>query len=145
MKDTIHFQLLAAHTLFQKTFLSEIKKYYPHLLPGQPKIIDYLIRKESAYQTQIARACLLEPPTLSVILNKMEDSGLICREKKADNKKNIVVSLTDTGKEIGERIVSCFVDIEKSLCAGLNSQEIALLSKSLNTIYANALEYNNEI
>ncbi len=26
MKDTIHFQLLAAQTLFQKTFLSEIKK-----------------------------------------------------------------------------------------------------------------------
>ncbi len=145
MDNTLHFQLLAAHTLFQKTFLSEIKKYYPELLPGQPKVIDYLIRKQTAYQKQIAAACLLEPPTLSVILNKMEDSGLIKREKYGGNKKNIIVSLTAHGKKIGERMVTCFDEIENKLCAGLNAEEIAILAKALKIIYLNALEVKNEI
>ena len=44
----------------------------PGLLPGQPKVIDFLLMVESAYQKEIADACLMEPATLCLILEKME-------------------------------------------------------------------------
>ena len=94
MIDTLHFQFLAVHTLFQRIFLRNLRKHYPELLPGQPKVIDFLLTVESAYQKEIADACLMEPATLCLILEKMEYSGLVKREKLPDNRKNIVVSLT---------------------------------------------------
>lgn len=138
MIHTLHFQLLAAHTLFQRTFLKNIRKVYPDLLPGQPKVIDFLMRTPSACQREIADACLLEPPTLSLILRKMERAGLVIRGKTPDNRKNSTVRLTAKGKRIGKKILELFEETEQRLCRGLRKNECAALSKALRTIFDNA-------
>ena len=119
MIHTLHFQLLAAHTLFQRTFLKYIRRVYPDLLPGQPKVIDFLMRTPSACQREIADACLLEPPTLSLILRRMERAGLVIREKTPDNRKSSAVRLTSKGKQIGEKVLELFEETEQRLCRGL--------------------------
>ena len=144
MIHTLHFQLLAAHTLFQRTFLKHIHKVYPDLLPGQPKVIDFLMRTPSAFQREIADACLLEPPTLSLILGKMERTGLVVRSKMPDNRKNSTVQLTAKGKRIGEKILELFEETEQRLCRGLHENERATLSGALLAICRNASEEAEE-
>ena len=102
MEHTLHYTLLAAHTLFQKSFLVRLTKEHPGLLPGQPKVIDYLMSHPASFQREIAEGCLIEPATLSPILEKMENAGLIRREKTDGNRKNSVVSLTDLGRKNGK-------------------------------------------
>ena len=138
MIHTLHFQLLAAHTLFQRTFLKNIRSVYPDLLPGQPKVIDFLMRTPSAFQREIADACLLEPPTLSLILRKMERAGLVIRKKTPDNRKNSAVRLTAKGKRIGKKILELFEETEQRLCRGLRKNECTALAKALRTIFDNA-------
>lgn len=138
MTHTLHFQLLAAHTLFQRTFLKYIRRVYPDLLPGQPKVIDFLMRTPSACQREIADACLLEPPTLSLILRRMERAGLVIREKTPDNRKSSAVRLTSKGKQIGEKVLELFEETEQRLCRGLRKSECAALSRALRTIFDNA-------
>ena len=43
MNKTLHFQLLAAHTYFQRVFLKRLQDIYQDILPGQPKVIDFLM------------------------------------------------------------------------------------------------------
>ena len=144
MIHTLHFQLLAAHTLFQRTFLKHIHRVYPDLLPGQPKVIDFLMRTPSACQREIADACLLEPPTLSLILRKMERAGLVIRKKTPDNRKNSAVRLTAKGKRIGKKILELFEETEQRLCRGLHENERETLSGALLAICRNASEEAEE-
>ncbi len=145
MINTLHFQLLAAHTLFQKNFLKRFKKLYPGLLPGQPKVIDFLIRKGSAHQREIADACLLKPSTLSLILNKMEAAGLILREKRTGNRKNRIVSLSEKGCEIGNKAIVMFRELEDEFCLDMSAEERQVLAGALRKIYKHGIELQDEI
>ena len=137
MEDSLHYNLLAAHTLFQKTFLHRLNREYPELLPGQPKIIDYLMSHPRSFQRKIAEGCLIEPATLSPILEKMERSGLIRRDKTADNRKNSIVSLTESGRKIGTRLQTLFLETETAVCAGITPDEQERLLRHLRNIQQN--------
>lgn len=140
MTNTLHYQLLAGHTLFQRTFLRNIRRSHPELLPGQPKVIDFLMYTDHAYQREIADACLLEPSTLSLILEKMENAGLVHREKQPDNKKNSVVRLSKHGRAIGNDILCVFRETEEQLCRGMAPGDLETLSRALQTLFRNAKE-----
>ena len=134
MNTTLHFQLLAAHTYFKRVFLKRLQTVYPDILPGQPKIINFLMYQNKAYQKEIADACLIEPPTLSLILEKMERVGLISRQKSLANNKNIVVQLTEKGEDIGRTAQQIFLETERDFCKNLSQEESALLPKLLQKI-----------
>lgn len=137
MINTLHFQLLAAHTLFRRRVMRKLRNVLPELLPGQPKIIDFLLRKETAYQQEIAAECLLEASTLSLILNKMERLGLILREKMPDNQKNSMVRLTRKGQETGKTMQKIFEETEQEITEGLSQEERENLSCILQKIILN--------
>ena len=134
MNKTLHFQLLAAHTYFQRVFLKRLQDIYQDILPGQPKVIDFLMYQKHAYQKEIADACLIEPPTLSLILEKMERVGLISRQKSIFNNKNIVVKLTKKGESVGRKAQEIFLETEKDFCKNLSQEESEMLPALLQKI-----------
>ena len=134
MNKTLHFQLLAAHTYFQRVFLKRLQDIYQDILPGQPKVIDFLMYQKHAYQKEIADACLIEPPTLSLILEKMERVGLISRQKSIFNNKNIVVQLTEKGESVGRKAQEIFLETEKDFCKNLSQKESEMLPSLLQKI-----------
>lgn len=137
MEHSLHYNLMAAHTLFQKRFLSRLLKEYPELLPGQPKVIDFLMSHPASFQREIADGCLIDPATLSPILGKMEKAGLIRRDKSGGNRKNSIVSLTARGGEIGHRMQELFRETEEIACGGVPEQERDCLLRCLQTIREN--------
>lgn len=140
MEQTLHYGLLAAHTLFQKAFLLRLSREYPELLPGQPKVIDYLMVHDKSFQREIADGCLIEPATLCPILEKMERAGFLRRDKADGNKKNSVVSLTAKGRETGIRLQELFVEVETAMCAGISPLDEAVLKNCLSKIGGNGRE-----
>ena len=134
MNKTLHFKLLAAHTYFQRVFLKRLQDIYQDILPGQPKVIDFLMYQKHAYQKEIADACLIEPPTLSLILEKMERVGLISRQKSIFNNKNIVVQLTEKGESVGRKAQEIFLETEKDFCKNLSQEESEMLPSLLQKI-----------
>ena len=134
MNKTLHFKLLAAHTYFQRAFLKRLQDIYQDILPGQPKVIDFLMYQKHAYQKEIADACLIEPPTLSLILEKMERVGLISRQKSIFNNKNIVVQLTEKGESVGRKAQEIFLETEKDFCKNLSQEESEMLPSLLQKI-----------
>lgn len=137
MEDSLHYTLLAAHTLFQKRFLLRLMREYPGLLPGQPKVIDFLMSHPASFQREIAEGCLIEPATLSPILEKMESAGLIRREKADGNRKNSIVSLTGRGQETGRKLRDLFHQTEDEACEGLSEEQKENLLRNLRHVQNN--------
>ncbi len=134
MEETLHYTLLSVHTLFQKAFLLRLSKECPGLLPGQPKVIDYLMSHPDSFQREIAEGCLIEPATLCPILEKMERSGLIRRDKADGNRKNSLVALTEEGRKNGKRIRELFRTMEEEALEGIAPEERRRLMRSLSQI-----------
>lgn len=140
MNSSMHYQLLTGHTFFKKVFLRRIQKFYPDLLPGQPKVIEFLLDHHQAFQREIADGCLIEPPTLSLILDKMERKGLISRKKDSSNRKNILIELTPAGILAGEKCKAVFAETEDDFCKTLTAGERLFFQQILTEICKNGKE-----
>ena len=55
------------------------------LKPGEPKILEFLAEHEPCEQKAIAHGCDLDSASVTGILRRMEDRGLIHREMKDGN------------------------------------------------------------
>ena len=71
------------------------------MTPEQYKIL-FLIRglKENATPAAMARVSLLKPHTISAIVMRMEQKGLLKKTRDLDRKNRIKVSITEKGKEL---------------------------------------------
>lgn len=135
MKESLHYLLMANHSMFQKILLDNIKD--TGLTLGQPKVLDYLKDHDGVIQKDIAAACHIEPASLTSILNGMEKKELIIRKICNGNRRSFHIFLTSKGKEQTNRIESEFEKIEQSALNGFTKTEKDKLNDYLSKIYQN--------
>ena len=104
MDDTLHYLIMANQMLVQKALLELLKD--TGLTIGQPKILDYLKEHDGSNQKEIAAACFLEAGSLTTILNRMEENGLIERRTLNGNRRSFHIFMTEEGKEKSARWIS---------------------------------------
>ena len=97
MDDSLHYLIMANQMLVQRALLYKLKD--TGLTIGQPKILDYLSRHNGSNQKEIAKACFLEAGSLTTILNKMEEKGLIRRQILNGNRRSFHIFMTESGKK----------------------------------------------
>jgi DNA-binding MarR family transcriptional regulator len=71
------------------------------------------------------------------ILDRLEKKALIERKKNAADRRSILLSLTDRGKELAEEVHILFESFSKQLTEGISSQEEALFTQLLYKIRKN--------
>ena len=89
MRSTFHYLIMAEHAMLQKELLSKLKG--TGLTIGQPKVLDYLKDHDGASQKEIARGCHIEPGTLTSLLNRMAESGLVDRRMLHGNRRRCYI------------------------------------------------------
>ncbi len=136
--DTLHYYLMANHSLFHKAIFASIK--HIGLTSGQPKILDYLSEHDGAVQKDIAAGCCIEPATLTSILNGMEKEKLVERKKNDNNRRSYHIFLTSKGNALCEIIRQEFAAIEYKALAGFTTEEKQLLNAYLDRIHTNMKE-----
>ena len=124
MKKTIHYLLMSNHLLFQKALFSNIKD--TELTLGQPKVLDFLLDNNGAFQKEIATACQIEPATITSVLLGMEKKQLI-----------LYVYLTEKGRVQAERIKKEFDSIEQKAFENFSDDQKELLNQLLSKINDN--------
>ena len=135
MSPTFHYLIMAEHSMFQKELLAKLK--YSGLTIGQPKVLDYLKDHDGTSQKDIARGCHIEPGTLTTLLNRMEESGLVERRMMNGNRRSLYVFLTDKGKEQLELVTAAFSEMEAEAFRGLSETERKTFMDLFLRIYAN--------
>lgn len=121
MDQSFHYLLMITQTLFQKRVYAEFNQI--GLTAGQPKILDYLGRHNGCVQKNIAEGCQIEPATLTGILNRMEEKGLIERRTEQGNRRSFYIYLTELGWQKQREIGAIFQRQEQQLLACLTAQE----------------------
>lgn len=135
MKETLHYLLMADHSMLQRALIASIKD--TGLTLGQPKVLDYLLAHDGTVQKDIAAACHIEPASLTSILNGMESKNLIERKEQNGNRRSSYVFLTETGREIAGRLEKEFAKIEEAALKGFEPEEKEQLCSLLSKLYEN--------
>ena len=136
MQDaSFHYLLMATHTTLQKKLLAQLKD--TGLTLGQPKVLDYLKEHDGANQTEIARGCHIETASLTSILNRMEEKGIIERRMLNGNRRSLHVFLTDKGRKLGLQVDRSFLDLEAQGFSGIDDTERQQFIDTLLKIYHN--------
>ena len=135
MDDTLHYLIMANQMLVQKALLEQLKD--TGLTIGQPKILDYLKEHDGSNQKEIAKACFREAGSLTTILNKMEEKGLIERRILNGNRRSFHIFLTAVGKEKQQLVDTAFSEIEKKALADISEKEFEQFMSVYHRIYSN--------
>ena len=135
MSHSFHYLIMAEHSIFQKELLNRLKD--TGLTIGQPKVLDYLKDHDGAGQKEIARGCHIEPGTLTTILNRMEDAGLVERRMLNGNRRSLYVFLTGKGKEQLKLVTEAFSGMEEEAFRGISETERELFMDLMLRIYEN--------
>ena len=142
MDDTLHYLIMANQMLVQKALLEQLKN--TGLTIGQPKILDYLKEHDGSNQKEIARACFLEAGSLTIILNKMEEKGLIERRILNGNRRSFHIFLTEEGKKKQQLVADAFLEIEKKALSNISEKEYEQFISVYQKIYSNLQSQTNE-
>ena len=110
---------------------------------GQQRILVRLLKTQNLTQKTLQGVLDISSGALSEILQKMEDAALIERKKCKDDKRQVALALTPSGKAMAleveahylrtlEQMFSCLDDREKTQL----SETLGKLAKHLETIKA---------
>ena len=135
MDDTLHYLIMANQMLVQKALLERLRD--TGLTIGQPKILDYLKDHDGSSQKDIAKACFLEAGSLTTILNKMEEKGLIERRILNGNRRSFHIFMTDEGRQKMQLVDSSFSEIEKKALSDVSDEELETFMAVYKKIYKN--------
>lgn len=113
MKESFHYVLMASQALLQKKLLAGLKD--TGLTAGQPKVLDFLGEHNGANQKEIARGCHIEAGSLTSVLNRMEEAGLVERRMLNGNRRTYHIFLTEKGHRLSETVRKIFGEIEEEL------------------------------
>lgn len=113
--------MMENHTLFSKMVFERLSGQ--ELSAGQPKVLEYLIAHDGVAQKDIAEACIIEPATATSLLARMEKTGLIDRRSREDDKRYILVYLTEKGRAHAEASVNVLSDVEEHVFEGFSDAE----------------------
>ena len=142
MDDTLHYLIMAYQMLVEKALLEQLKD--TGLTIGQPKILDYLKDHDGSNQKEIAKACFLEAGSLTTILNKMEEKGLIERRILNGNRRSFHIFMTEEGKKKQQLVSQAFAKIEEKALSGVSAEEFQQFLAVYGKIYANLQGERNE-
>ena len=89
-------------------------------------------------QRDLADAIGIEGATLTHHLNRMEDDGLLRRERVAGNRRNQLVVLTPAGEALFATLLEAVIAFDRRLRVGITAKELDAVRPVLERLRTNA-------
>ena len=106
---------------------------------GAHLVLSNLAACDGVSQLDLVRATHLRPPTVSVILRRMEEEGLVTRKTDPSDRRTIRVYLTDKGISLDKENIKRIKELDAIALSGLSEEEISALMALLPKIRNNLL------
>ena len=135
MSSSFHYLVMAEHSIFQKKLIAKLKG--TGLTSGQPKVLDYLKDHDGASQKDIAHGCHIEPGTLTTLLNRMEEIGLVERRMLGGNRRSFYVFMTDLVKSKLKLVTYAFNELEEEAFSDISAEDRENFMDLFQKIYKN--------
>jgi len=96
------------------------------------RVLFRLLAKDNLSVNELARLTGIETSTLSRLLDRMSDKGLLRRTRDVNDKRSVLVGLTPKGRKLAQQHRPVYYkDYDKLLLAGFNAEEGATFRKQL--------------
>ncbi|MBX4263294.1 MarR family winged helix-turn-helix transcriptional regulator [Clostridium estertheticum] len=135
MNKELHYILRLCHTLCNKKILLQTSTL--GLSPGQPKILEFLEYHNGCEQKEIAKACEIEPATVTNLLARMEKTHLIERKQLNGNRRSLHVSLTNEGEIVTKQVLKIFEEVRKKAFEGFTVEQQEVTLRLLTKMFDN--------
>lgn len=137
-KDSLYFTFLRAsrmHYIRTHSLLSEIGVYH-----GQPPLLCALEKNDGLSQREIADILKIAPPTITVMLKRMEKAGLISRKQDFKDQRVSRVYLTQDGRDKCKKSKEAMSILAEECFEGFSSEEKEELKRFLEKMGNNLKE-----
>lgn len=104
---------------------------------GQYVVLRYLRSDDGIAQHQLGVKLKLCEPAIAVTLRKLEDLGLVRRQKNEENRREMLVYLSRAGRDTWLALESASFDVNRVATVGLSADEATELLSLLRRVAAN--------
>jgi MarR family transcriptional regulator, organic hydroperoxide resistance regulator len=135
LSDFLCFAVYSANLAFGKAYRPILEA----LGLTYTQYITLICLSERDHQTvrELGENLFLESNTLTPILKKMEEMGYVRRERGTTDERQVVVSLTDSGRALRAKAAS---GANLTGATGLSAQEFKMLQKAVSRLRDNLIE-----
>jgi DNA-binding MarR family transcriptional regulator len=104
------------------------------LTASQLLVLRYLGENNAALPSAIARSIDLKQATVTVLVNKLEDAGLVTRRRDTEDRRRVWVDLTDAGHAAREKSPDLLQSRFERGFKGLEGWEQAMIVATLERV-----------
>ncbi len=106
---------------------------------SQARVLSFLLNSQDkvTIQKDIEEFLELKHPTVIGILQRMEAKGIIVSSVDPQDKRQKIITLTDTAFEFEKRITDHVEDAEQRMAQGMTSEELDTIKRLLYKVYKN--------
>ncbi|MBQ8140505.1 MAG: winged helix-turn-helix transcriptional regulator [Clostridia bacterium] len=126
--------------LFHSTVRELNESDYAAAQRGTRMVISFLAIGDGVTQLDLVNATHLKAPTVSVILKKLEDDGIVERQRDKTDLRILRVYLTDKGRELDRKNIEKIKQADAIALEGLSGEECAEMMRLLGKIRDNLLQ-----
>lgn len=129
-------QFMHANKMHRAAFTRVAGKYGMHR--SQHRMLMYICKNEGkASQKQIAEAMDVSPAAITVMLNKLEETGYILRNTSSFDSRVKYIMPTEKAKVLVSESRSYFDSLDKTMLAGFDEKSLKMLCAAFEKMQEN--------
>lgn len=140
-EEALHILLMLGFHRSNREIARRIKR--EGLMPGQPKILEYLWFHDGARQKDISRECIIDKSTVTSLLKRMENLDLIRKETRPEDQRGVAIFLTDKGWEKAKRIRQVIYGIDEEMWQDIEPEARQQFMATFQRIMENAKKWGD--
>jgi DNA-binding MarR family transcriptional regulator len=125
---------------FKITVLQLFKEKSFEVTPEQLGILFFLSKEDGMYQRQLAKISLKDRPNITRLIDILEQRNFVYRETDSSNKRIIKVFITESGKNVVEKVYPHLIEINQQATQGISEDELIIFKQVLGKICSNMNE-----
>lgn len=134
-EESVGYWVVLTARAFRKALNEELA---PHgITLAQWQVVGWLAAEGELSQADLAARLEVEPPTLTGILDRMEQAGWIARRPCPGDRRKRLVHLEPSVGPVWKRIVACARRVRGRATRGIPASRITAMRKTLRDMRAN--------
>lgn len=139
-RTTIGFLIKQINNIYEKDFNKMLKSI--GITSSQCEVLDFLFHssKEEITQRDIEKHLCLKNPTVTGLLQRLDEKGFIFAVPSSTDKRCKNIYLTEKAYDIQKKMEASRKKSDRQLTIGMSKKEIQILEKSLEKVLYNIAE-----
>jgi len=119
-----------------RNYLKEaLAKAETNITPAQTGILALLREKNGRTMTELSHALSIDNSTITGLVDRLENAGLLKRRPKAEDRRISLICLTPEGDRETRKAITALHRVNEEIRSGFSSDEMLIFKRVLNSFF----------